>query len=76
MIDFVEIAQSWFRVGKHTEEQKLIAEERTKICDGCDQKSYDAFRVYFKCNACGCPLQAKVYSPRGPDACPLKKWPR
>lgn len=75
-MDLAEIAQSWFRVGVHTEEQKLLAEERTAICDGCDQKSYDTFRVFYKCNACGCPLQAKVYSPRGPIACPKGKWTR
>jgi len=75
-MDFLEIAQSWYRVGKHTDEQKALADERAAICNECEQKVHNDVLMYFLCKACGCPIRAKVYSPRGPVACPLKKWPR
>ena len=76
MVDLLEIAESWYRVAIHTPEQKALAEERLAICNGCDQKMHNDVTMMFQCKACGCPIKAKVYSSRGPDACPLQKWPR
>jgi hypothetical protein len=76
MIDLLEIAQSWYRVGQHTPEQKEIADERLAVCNGCEFKVDDFTRMFHKCGACGCPIKAKVYSPRGAVACPKNKWAR
>lgn len=76
MVDLLEIAESWYRVAKHTPAQKALADERLAICDGCDQKVHNDLLMMYQCKACGCPLKAKVYSTRGPDACPRQKWSR
>ena len=75
LLNILEIVQSWYRVGFHTEEQKKIADERIVICVTCDQFTQSGLDLY-SCNACHCPIKAKVYSPRGPIACPLGKWER
>lgn len=56
-----------------TEEQKEIAEKRLEICMGCEFWVNTPIRDY--CSKCGCNTSAKVFSPRGADACPEKKWP-
>ncbi len=58
-----------------TPEQKLIAEYRASVCDGCSSKSYTpAIDLHF-CGECGCPLSKKIFSPKpGKEACPLAKW--
>lgn len=76
MLDVVEIAKSWYRVASHTPEQKILADERLEVCRKCNEMKYNEALEYFKCNACGCPLSAKVFSPRGPSACPKGKWVR
>lgn len=55
-----------------TEEQKKIAQERLEICAGCEHWVQSAIRDY--CGKCGCTTSAKVFSPKGVDACPAKKW--
>ena len=55
-----------------TDEQKKIAEERLVICMGCEHWRQSAIMDY--CNKCGCDTSAKVFTPRGADACPEKKW--
>lgn len=76
MVNLLEIAQAWYSVANHTPEQKALADERLAICDGCEFKKFSELVKMFKCDACGCPLKAKVYSKRGPAACPKGKWPK
>lgn len=69
-----EIFQSWIIAANPTSEQKLIAEYRANICESCSSKSYIAAINTFICGECGCPLNKKVFSPKGTNACPLSKW--
>lgn len=73
--DLLEIAVAWKRAAKPTEEQQMIAEQRLSVCNTCDQKEYRMLVQMYACKACGCPLNKKVYSPRGAEACPKMKWP-
>jgi hypothetical protein len=72
--NMLEIAVAWKRAANPTEEQQLIAEQRMNICDTCEFKQFVEKRMYFKCSACGCPIQKKVYSPKE-RSCPKDKWP-
>ena len=67
-----EIAESWIIANNPSEAQLKLAEERLKICKGCD-KMETATLGHFKCSECGCPISKKIFSPRY-DACPLHKW--
>lgn len=72
--DIAEIIVAWHRSRNPTEEQKAIAEQRARICDTCEHKKIiDATKTYI-CGGCGCPIIKKIYSPKGPDACPKQKW--
>jgi ribosomal protein L37AE/L43A len=73
-----EIVTAWARAANPTPEQEALARERAATCDTCDEKSFvtRAKMEYFMCAKCGCPLSKKVFSPNGPDACPLKLWAR
>jgi hypothetical protein len=73
--NLVEIAVAWKRAANPTEEQQRTAEQRISICDGCEHKEFRKMTRSFVCDACGCPLNKKVYSPKGPEACPKGKWP-
>lgn len=73
--DIKEIAIAWKRAANPTEEQQAVAEQRITICDGCEHKQFQKVIRAFVCDACGCPLNKKVYSPKGPEACPKAKWP-
>jgi len=67
-----EIAESWIISENPSETQLKLAEERLKICVGCD-KMVKGTLVEFKCSECGCPIHKKIFSPKF-DACPLHKW--
>lgn len=64
--------------GEVTEE---IAKQRAAICSGCPHAKQGKLLAFIKdtlkevegayCNACGCPLSAKV---RSNDICPKYKW--
>lgn len=72
-----EIAHAWIRAQNPTDIQKEIAQERLSICDSCEYRAWSEFMNWWKCNACGCPLHKKIYSPlSGSDACPHAKWTR
>lgn len=73
--DLLEIAVAWKRAAKPTEEQQEKAEQRLSICNGCEHKEFRTLLRMYVCDACGCPLNKKIYSPKGPDACPKMKWP-
>lgn len=68
-----EIVNSWAISLFPNEEQKQIAQERLKVCMNCEFWGENKFGVFF-CRQCGCATKAKVFSPRGVEACPLKKW--
>jgi ribosomal protein L37E len=73
--DLLEIAVAWKRAANPTEEQQTIAESRITICNGCEHKEFRPIIRAFVCDACGCPLSKKVYSPKpGVEACPKSKW--
>lgn len=75
MLKLTEIAKAWIAKANPTPEQEEIAKYRAGICDTCPSKAYSNTLKIFYCGECGCPLEAKVFSPRpGPEACPLSKW--
>lgn len=67
-----EIVLSYATKLNPTEEQKEIAEQRLEICMKCEFWVQSNIRDY--CGKCGCTTSAKVFSPKGADACPEKKW--
>ena len=69
-----EIFQSWVIAAKPTPEQKLIAEQRTAICDTCEHRSFSKTFNVDICGVCGCILSKKVFTPVGSYGCPKKKW--
>jgi len=60
-----DILESWFKMLNPSNEQKLIANARFEICEVCEHNKE------LKCNQCGCPLRAKIFSQKG---CPINKW--
>lgn len=74
-MDINEIIQAWIIAGNPTEVQKSLAEERGKICDGCEYKKtfIDKIKIATVCTACGCPITKKIFSNQF-NACILKKW--
>lgn len=74
--DFKEIAVAWARKINPTQEQMDKAVVRLEICDTCEEKGLREMPVeHYYCKACGCPLSAKVYTPKGKESCPRGKWP-
>jgi hypothetical protein len=72
----LEIMQAWKTSYNPSDEQQALAEDRASICDGCEFKEFKKITRHFVCGACGCPIAKKIYSPRGPEACPKNKWDR
>lgn len=72
--DLREIAVAWARAANPTEEQQRRADARIAVCDACPLKQYQRLVHMWMCGACGCPLNKKVYSPRGAEACPKGNW--
>ena len=69
------ISQAWFDSYFGTNEQKLLAEERLKVCDTCPSKE-ELFKNQnwsVICGECGCPLSKKIFSKKIKE-CPLNKW--
>ena len=69
-----EIFQAWVAAANPTPEQKLLAEQRTAVCDTCEHRTFSKVFNVDACGLCGCPLNKKVFSPIGPRACPGNKW--
>jgi hypothetical protein len=67
-----EILLSYMTSINPTEEEKKIAEKRLEICATCEFWVESPIRDY--CKKCGCTTKRKVFSPKGSDACPEKKW--
>lgn len=73
MNKLVEIGKAWIAAENPSPEQKAKAEHRLAICDGCEHKTHQDIMKFWYCNACGCPLAKKVFSPIK-DSCPKHKW--
>lgn len=70
-----DIAIAWYRSIHPTPEQQDLAMQRLSVCESCDQLvSARSLEKDYRCGACGCPIHKKIFSPRGPDKCPLGKW--
>jgi len=65
-----EILLSWKIAFNPTEEQKELAEKRLETCIKCEHWVQNPER----CSLCGCLTKGKVFTPRGAEACPAKKW--
>lgn len=79
-LDFKEISRAWFNSVVHTQIQKKLADSRFDICLDCPSKKeiLKGKEWSLKCNECGCPLKAKIYTPKTylneGGSCPLNKW--
>jgi len=68
-----EIILSYANMLNPTEEQKYMAEIRLATCMSCEQCKENALGIEY-CGLCGCAMKVTVFSPKGFQACPLKKW--
>lgn len=78
---FKEILNGWKNYISKSDVSEDIARNRAAICASCPQAKHGFLLTFIKdtlkevegtyCNACGCPLSAKI---RSNDICPLKKW--
>jgi len=66
-----EIVTAYSTMMNPTEEQKEVAARRLQICMTCE-----AWRnvPVDHCSKCGCATKAKVFTPKGQEACPMGKW--
>jgi uncharacterized paraquat-inducible protein A len=74
LIKLVEISKAWIAASNPTDEQKKIAEKRLAICNKCEYSRHENHLDLYYCEKCICPLNKKIFSPKGPEACPEKKW--
>jgi ribosomal protein L37E len=74
MLKIIEIAKAWIAAENPTPEQKEIAEHRISICNECPNKEYNKMFDLYLCSLCGCPLNKKIFTPAGPEACPDNRW--
>lgn len=72
--DLLEIAVAWKRAASPTEHQARIADARLETCNNCEWKEYKKLVHMYVCGACGCPLNKKVFTPKGPEGCPKGHW--
>jgi hypothetical protein len=68
-----EIVLSYASAIKPTEEQKQVAEIRLATCMECEEWKENPMGIAY-CGKCGCATRGKIFSPKGLEACPLKKW--
>ena len=79
-LDFKEIATAWYNKFSHTPLQKKLADLRFDIWLECPfkQEILKGKEWSLKCGECGCPLKAKIYTPKTyldkDGSCPLNKW--
>lgn len=73
MNKITEIILAWSASVKPTEEQKEVAARRLFICMQCEFWGKNSIGIEY-CKKCGCATKGKVFSPRGLEACPEKKW--
>lgn len=68
-----EIAQAYATAFNPTPEQQQTALKRLQICMTCPEWKQNALGLDY-CGLCGCLTNKKVYSPKGIQACPKKRW--
>lgn len=73
MTKIQEIIIAYARMVNPTEEQKKDAEIRLQTCMGCEMWKENPVGIAY-CASCGCATKAKIFSPKGLQACPLNKW--
>jgi hypothetical protein len=71
-MDLVNIAKAWIIAKNPNEEQKAKAESRIAICNECEHAEEKLGVSY--CSICLCPLNKKIFSPKGAEECPASKW--
>ena len=65
-----EIYPGWKNLILNKPEHAEMATERVNTCLDCEFLGKGV--LYNKCGQCGCPIQAKVFSPK--SKCPENKW--
>ena len=70
-MNFAEIVNAWIISFNPNEDQKILALNRSNICDTCEYKKYVIKKPI--CSACGCPISKKIFSEEQ-NPCPKKKW--
>lgn len=72
---YKEIYESWLTSLNPSEKDKMMAEERKKICSDCHLRSEVIKNLKWShyCKGCGCPINKKAFS-KIFNPCPLKKW--
>jgi hypothetical protein len=75
MNKFEEIVRAWRSKWNPSPAEKELAERRLAICKPCDSRKefVKGSEFFVLCAECGCPLEAKVHSPKK-GACDLGKW--
>lgn len=73
MISVKEIVISYANRLQASPEKVKRAELRYKVCSTCEFNKKTILDRE-KCTKCGCFLQGKIFTDRGPEACPEKKW--
>ena len=74
-MNFKQIIEAWIIAGNPTDAQRVLAEERGKICDECPSKKVitEKLDIATVCGECGCPIAKKIFT-NDYNPCPLKKW--
>lgn len=68
----LEILRSWGIKYNPKDVHNELAAARLEICSSCEHNIYNSINIKV-CGLCGCPLNAKVFSPKM-KACDLNKW--
>lgn len=74
MNKLTEIFQAWVAAANPTPEQKMLAEQRTMVCNSCEYRGFNKTFNVDICGVCDCILSKKVFTPVGAKGCPKKKW--
>lgn len=71
-----EIVEAWSTAMNPSPIRKRLAEIRYGVCSNCEFRGTNAINIEV-CNACGCPLKAKIFTSATPaqNNCPKGKWP-
>jgi len=75
MINIKEIFDAWVTSFNPNEKEAKLAEDRYKVCKGCDfrKEVFKGKEWSLVCGSCGCPLNKKIYS-KAINPCPEGKW--
>lgn len=72
-MDIIEIFKTWVISFNPTQEQQDIANERIKICNGCESNTYLTLFDTHICNKCKCPISKMIFT-ENKNKCKLQKW--